>query len=198
MDSKFFNGFLVLLFPDSIFKQAVKDEEAIKPLTSLLLFAFIFSTLGIYVLKEFTYFKFSISTAQVFLVILCVFFIFILLTAALSGLFNWAYSTTIRIKGKKIRADFLGSFCAHAYSVPLWIFLVFLHIVLEKSQENIVLIIVSVAVILRLLDIEARLLKAVYKMRLMQGYLVVCLQTMLLLLGSSLGYALSRLISMNR
>ena len=198
MDSKFFNGILVLLFPDRVFKKAVKDEDALKPLTSLLFFAFIFSTLGIYVLKKFTYFKLSISAVQVFLVIFSVFFIFVLVTAALGGFLNWVYCAAIRIKSKKIKSDFLGSFCTHAYTVPLWMFLFFLHIVLERAQGNVVLIIVSAAAIIRLLDIEARLVKAVYKLRLMQGYLLVCLQTLLLFLGIFLGHALSHFMIMNR
>ncbi|MCK4994084.1 MAG: hypothetical protein KAS13_03450 [Candidatus Omnitrophica bacterium] len=198
MDSKFFNGILVLLFPDSIFKKAVKDEDALKPLTSLLFSAFIFSALGIYVLKKFTYFKLNISALQVFLGIFFVFFVFILVTAFLSGLLNWVYSAALRIKKKKIVPDFLGSFCTHAYIVPLWMFLIFLHIVLYRIQDNVFLLILSIAVIIRFLDIEARLVKAVYKMRLMQGYMLVFLQTLLLFMGSFIGYALSNFINVNR
>lgn len=198
MDSKFFNGFLVLLFPDGIFKQAVKDEDALKPLTSLLFFAFLFSTLGLYILKNFTYFKLSITFPQVLLISFTVFFIFILLNSALSGLLNWGYSITLRVKNKKIRPDFLGSFCAHAYVVPLWLSLIFIHIIVPRIQNNILFMLISLIVIIRLLDIEARLVKAVYKMRLMQGYLVVFFQTMLLFLGSVMGYAITYFISVNR
>ena len=195
MDSKFFNGILVLLFPDGIFKRAVNDEDAFKPLTSLLFSALLFSSMGIYVLKYFTYYKFSISLAQVCLVILSVFFIFIIITSAMSGLLDWGYSTTLRHKGRKIAPDFLGSFCAHAYTVPLWMFLIFLHIVLYKLQDNVFIIILSAAVIIRLLDIEARLVKVVYKMRLVQGYMLVFLQTMLLFLGVFIGYLIRLSIS---
>ncbi len=198
MNSKFFNGILVLLFPDRIFKQAVKDEDGLKPLTSLLFASFLFSTIGMFVLKKFTYFKLSLSVPQIFLVIFIVFFVAVFVTAAISGLFNWVYSMTILLKKKKIKSDFLGNFCTHAYTVPLWMFLIFMHIVLERVGGNIWLIIVSVSVIIRLLDLEARLVKAVYKMRLIQGYLLVFLQTLLLFLGSTLGYAITRLISMNR
>ncbi len=195
MDSKFFNGILVLLFPDRIFKRAVKDEDAFKPLNSLLFSAVLFSSLGIYLLKNFTYFKLKISVLQVFLVILSVFFVFILVTSAVSGLLNWVYSMTLRIKSKKITSDFLGSFCTHAYTVPLWLFLIFLHIVLYTTWDNIFFIALSVAAMIRLLDLEARLVKAVYKMRLMQGYMLVFLQTLLFFLGSFIGYVFSRLIA---
>ena len=195
MDSKFFNGILVLLFPDRIFKRAVKDEDAFKPLTSLLFSAVLFSSLGIYILKNFTYFKLSISVLQVFLVILSVFFVFILLTSAVSGLLNWVYLMTFRIKSKKITSDFLGNFCTHAYIVPIWMFLIFLHIAFYGMQRNIFFIVLFVAAIVRLLDLEARLVKAVYKMRLMQGYLLVFLQTLLFFLGGFIGYVLSRLIA---
>ncbi len=198
MDSKFFNGILVLLFPDRIFKRAVKDEDAFKPLISLLFSAVLFSSVGIYVLKNFTYFKLTISVSQVFLVILSVFFVFILVTSAVSGILNWVYPMTLRIRSKKITDDFLGNFCAHAYTIPLWMFLIFLHIVLYRVQDNIFFIALSIAAIIRLLDVEARLVKAVYKMRLMQGYVLVFLQTMLFSLGSFIGYVLSRLISAYR
>ncbi|MCG2712119.1 MAG: hypothetical protein L6416_07345 [Candidatus Omnitrophica bacterium] len=195
MDSKFFNGILVLLFPDTIFKQAVKDEDAFKPLTSLLFSAVLFSSLGLFVLKNFTYFKLSLSVPQVFLVILSVFFVLILVTSAVSGLLNWVYLLTLRFKSKKIIPDFLGSFCAHAYTVPVWLFLIFLHIVMQRSQDNIFFMVLSVIVILRLLDLEARLVKTVYKIRLMQSYMLVFLQTLLFSLGSFIGNVLSRLIA---
>ncbi|MFH1092540.1 MAG: hypothetical protein V1739_00135 [Candidatus Omnitrophota bacterium] len=198
MDSKFFNGILVLLFPDRIFKGAVKGEDAFKPLTSLLFSAVLFSTLGIYVLKNFTYFKLSLSITQSWLVILSVFFVFILATSAVSGLLNWMYSMTLRVKSKEIEPDFLGSFCVHAYTVPLWLFLIFLHIVLYGKHDNILFIVISAAVMIRLLDLEARLVKAVYKMRLMQSYALVFLQTLLICLGSLIGYVLSRLIAGSR
>jgi len=198
MDSKFFNGILILFFPDGIFKRAVNVEDAFKPLTSLLFSAFLFSSVGIYVLKHFTYYKFSISLPQVFLISLSVFFIFIIVTSAVSGLLNWGYSTTLRHKGRKIEPDFLGSFCAHTYTIPLWLFLIFLHIVLYRIQDNVFVIVLSIAAIIRLLDIEARLVKVVYKMRLVQGYMLVFLQTMLLTLGGFVGYMLNLLISASR
>lgn len=198
MDSKFFNGILVLFFPDDILKRAVNDEDAFKPLTSLLFSAFLFSSVGIYVLKHFTYYKFSISLPQAFLVSLSVFFIFIIVTSAVSGFLNWGYSTTLRLKGRKIEPDFLGSFCAHAYIVPLWLFLTFLHIVLYGIQDNVFCIVLSLAAIIRLLDIEARLVKVVYKMHLVQGYMLVFLQTMLLFLGGFIGYGLRLFIFAGR
>lgn len=195
MDSKFFNGILVLLFPDRIFKGAVKNEDALKPLASLLFTAALFSSLGLYVLKNFTYFKLSLSITQSLLVILSVFFVFIIATSAVSGLLNWMYSITLRVKSKGIEPDFLGSFCVHAYTVPLWLFLIFLHIVLYTRHDNVLFIVISVAAIIRLLDLEARLVKAVYKLHLMQSYALVFLQTLLICLGSLIGYVLSRLIT---
>ncbi len=198
MNSKFFNGILVLFFPDAIFKRAVDDEEVFSPLTSLLFSSMIFSVLGIYIMKNFTYFKFTISVLQIFLVVLIVFFIFILVTSALSGFLNWVYSMTLRIKSKKITPDFLGSFCAHAYIVPLWMFLMFLYVVLYEIPVNVFFLVLFVAVIIRLLDLEARLVKTVYKMRLIQSYVLVFLQTLMLSLGGFIGYLLSCLITAYR
>jgi len=191
MDSKFFNGFLVLLSPDSIFKRTIKEESAVKPLISLFISCMFFTIVALYLIKKAAKPAVEIIMVQELMFILCAFFSCVLITAAISGFFNWVYSLMIKKGTEVLEPDFLSSFCCHAYVIPLWMFLLFVHIFFSIWYKNIIVIICVMIFIIRLLDIEARLLKTMYKLRLIQGYVIIFIQMLLLSLGAGIGFLIS-------
>lgn len=191
MNSKFFNGFLVLLSPDGIFKRTIKEESAIKPLLSLLISSAFFTILAVYMLKKATNLGVKFLLIQEVMLILSAFFSCVLITAAVSGFFNWVYSLMVKKGSKVLEPDFLSSFCCRAYVIPWWVFLLFVHLFFSSSYKNIIVVVCVLIFVVRLLDIEARLLKTVYKLKLIQGYALILLQMVLLLSGASMGFLIS-------
>ncbi|MBU1086213.1 MAG: hypothetical protein KKD05_01700 [Candidatus Omnitrophica bacterium] len=188
MRSRFLNGFLVFVWPDLVFKYAIQAETAFEPLVSLLLFASIFTALGLRLIQQFSSYTLNLRFATALLIIFSVFFIFVLITAAISVFLNWVYSACIKIGKKKIQADFLSSFCCHAYIMPIWLFLISIYLFLPNLEKTTLFGISAVLLMIRLLDIEARLIKAIYGFRLIQSYLLVFVQLILVVFGASLAY----------
>ena len=188
MHSRFFNGFLAFLLPDEVFKYTIKAESAFEPLISLLLFASFSTVLGIKLLHKFALYKLSLTFPVALLGILSIFFMFILVTAAISGLSDWVYFSSVKIGRKKINSDFLSSFCCHAYIMPFWLFLLAVYLFLPALEQSSIFLIIAVFFIIRLLDMEARLIKAVYGLRLIQSYAIVFIQMILVVLGISMAY----------
>ncbi len=188
MRSRFFNGFLVFFYPDSIFKYTKKAESAFEPLISLLLFAGLSMALGLKLIHTFQLYQLNMSFFTALLIVFTIFFVFILLNAAVSGLLDWIYSFGVKMGKKNISSDFLGSFCCHAYILPVWIFLVSMYLFLPDLKKSHLFEIGAVLLMIRLLDIEARLLKAVYGFRLIQSYVLVFLQLLCIVFGASLAY----------
>jgi len=188
MRSRFFNGFLVFFSPDSIFKYTKKAESAFEPLVSLLLFAGFSTILGLKLIWFFNLYELNLLFSTALLIVFIVFFIFILLNAAISGLLDWIYSCGIKLGKKSIPSDFLGSFCCHAYIMPVWLFLVSMYLFLPDLKQSSLFAIFAVLLMIRLLDIEARLVKAVYELRLIQSYVLVFFQLICIVFGASLAY----------
>jgi len=188
MRLRFLNGFLVFVWPDLVFKRAIQAESAFEPLVSLLLFASIFIGLGLRLILQFSSYTLNLRFPTALLMIFSVFFIFVLLTAAISVFLNWVYSACIKIGKKKIQSDFLSSFCCHAYIMPIWLFLISIYLFLPSLEKTTLFAVSAVLLMIRLLDLEARLVKAVYGFRLIQSYLLVFGQLLLVVFGASLAY----------
>jgi hypothetical protein len=189
MHSEYFNGFLIFLYPDQVLKQTVEKESAFEPLISLLMFSAVITPVSINIADYYALYDLAFPMPILLLAIFAVFFTLILLTAAVSFLFDWLYSTGIRIGKKNIKPDFLGSFCTHAYLMPAWFFLLIIYLFFPALKYNSLFQIAAVFMMIRLLDIESRLIKAVYNFRLIQSYVLVFLQMLLVVLGVSIGYS---------
>lgn len=188
MQSRFFNGFLAFIAPDEVFKYTIKTESAFEPLVSLLIFAGISTALGITLIHKFAFYALSLTFSSALLGVFIIFFIFILAAAAISGFSDWIYCSGIKIGKKKINSDFLSSFCCHAYIIPFWLFLLAVYLCLPDLEKSSVFVICAVFLIIRLLDMEARIIKAVYGLRLIQSYLLVFLQIIVFVFGISIAY----------
>ncbi|MBU1043754.1 MAG: hypothetical protein KJ915_05080 [Candidatus Omnitrophica bacterium] len=188
MRSRFFNGFLVFISPDSVFKNTIKAESAFEPIISLLLFAGIFTAFGLQLIEQFASYKLNPQFPVALLVVFFVFFIFILLNAGISIFLDWVYTVCIKIRKEKLQSDFLSSFCCHAYIMPIWIFLISIYLFLPNLEKTTIFVIIAVLLMIRLLDIEARMIKAIYGVRLIQSYLLVFVQLILVVFGASLAY----------
>ncbi|MFH1460023.1 MAG: hypothetical protein ABIG64_06590 [Candidatus Omnitrophota bacterium] len=186
MYSKFFNNFLILFFPDLIFKKIIKEKSPFNSLISLLITALFFSSIGIFIYKKMIIPDLVIFLPIACLIIFCVFFLFILITALISFILDWIYLISFKFKGNNLPSDFFANFMAHAQVTPLWIFIIFLHVIFYAKQIPLIFTLLFVLIILRLLDIEARLVKTVYKLRLIQGYLMVLIQSILFLMGMAI------------
>ncbi|MFH1063284.1 MAG: hypothetical protein V1747_10445 [Candidatus Omnitrophota bacterium] len=195
MQSRFFNGFLAFILPDEVFNYTKKAESAFEPLVSLLLFSSISTALGIKLIHKFAAYEFNLTFSLALLGVLTIFFLFILATAAISGLLDWVYFSGVKIGKKKIKSDFLSSFCCHAYIMPFWLFLLAIYLFLPALEKSSIFVISAVFFMIRLLDMEARLIKAVYGLRLIQSYVLVFLQIILVVLGISMAYFSKDIIS---
>jgi len=195
MESKFFNGFLVLLFPDGIFKRIIREKDTFRPFISILISSVFLSTLSIFLFKVCRLPQVSIRPNEAVLIVAGVYFLVIVLTAALSIFFNWLYSIAIRLKTQRLSSDFAGNFLCHIHVVPLWLFLVFLTVLTTDKDINGFLLSIAVCFTIRLLDIEARLIKIVYKLRLIQAYVIVFFEFILIVCGIGLGPLIVTLIS---
>ncbi len=193
MDSEFFNGFLILFFPDRILKRTIREESAFMPLMSLLISSVFFASLGLYCVKKFIIIiaNFKIHLPAALLIILCFYFIAIIVTAALSVFFDWIYTNTVIVKNNRVSANFLGNFLCHTYVFPLWVVVFFAYIMFPKASDSLIVNSLSLALVIRLLDIEARLIKIVYGLRLIQGYILVFMELILVLLGMGIGIFVS-------
>jgi len=187
MECKFLNGFLVILFPDAVFKKSVSAKTALPALGSLLLFSAFLVGAGLMSMKKFIHPLVDVSLPLAAAEIFGLWALFVLLVAAVSWFLNGVYAGTIRIKGRPLDTDFVGNFLCRAYVVPWWVALGFFYFVFVDRHETTAGILVFVLSSVRLLDIEARLVKVVYKLRLIQGYAVVCVEVLLIAAGMIIG-----------
>jgi hypothetical protein len=188
MQSRFFNSFLVFIFPDDVFKYTIKSASAFEPLISLLLFSSFLTGLGMKLIHKFAPQELNLAFPSALLAVLTIFFGFILATAAISGFSDWLYCAGVKIGKKQINSDFLSSFCCHAYIVPTWIFILALYLCLPVLEKSPIFIIIAVFSMIRLLDLEARLIKAVYGLRLIQSYVLIFLEMSIVVFGVSMAY----------
>ncbi len=176
-----------MVFPDRIFKRAVKEKRGLQPFLSLFICVLTFAAGGIYLFKVFQFPPVEIRLVTALLIILSTYVISIILTAVLSSFFNRVYSITIKLKGQPIRSDFRGNFLCHLHTFPYWMFLLFLYLLLSDVDIHTGWIVLLVCFIIRILDIEARLMKVVYKLRLIQGYVIVFVELVSISMGMGLG-----------
>ncbi|MBI4846079.1 MAG: hypothetical protein HY810_06375 [Candidatus Omnitrophica bacterium] len=191
-NSRFFNIFFVLLFPDKVFKKIIKDIPVFDVLISLLLFVLLISGWIFKGIDITDFLDITISPAKIILIILAVFFLLIMLIALISVFLDWLYSVGLRVKGQRLCSDFIGSFLCHAQVIPLWFFLGIYFFIHPHMKIHSLSMIGGIIFIARLLDIEARLLKAVYNLRMIQAYLVVFMTVLLILLGGMIGNFLNQ------
>ena len=180
MDSRFFNGFLVFSNADSVFERTVENESAFEPLFSLLLFSSILMPISLFLINSFAVYQLHLPLNIIILWTMVLFFFLVLVTAAISGLLDWIYSWTIKIGKQNIQADFLSSFCCHSYVIPAAVFLMAIYLLLPELKQTVYFRVAAVLMLLKLADIEARLLKTVYKLRLIQSYVLLFIQTLLI------------------
>ena len=187
MQTKFLNGFMILICPDRIFKNAVKKEAAFEVIISLFVTTLVMTPGLMNLFKIVRIPTFTINGSTLLLIMLSTFCVFILISAVMSWFFNWLYSLAIERRAGLVTSNFTGSFICHMYVIPYWALLGTLHSILSGKSIEVWWVLVSVLFAIRLLDIEARLIKVVYRMRLIKGYAVVLAQLLLIGLGMGLG-----------
>ncbi|MDD5747124.1 MAG: hypothetical protein PHO30_07680 [Candidatus Omnitrophica bacterium] len=192
MGYDFFNGFLAVLFPDSVFKKSVNAKTAFSAVGSLSLSSVFLVGVGLFGLKTFVHPNVEVTFLRAVAVIFGLWVMLIFLTAAMSWFLNSVYAGTIRIKGKPLDTDFFGNFLCRSYVIPWWVGLGFFYIAFLDRHESTAGILVFVLGGIRLLDIEARLVKVVYKLRLIQGYAVVFVEVLFIAAGMIVGSLLFR------
>ncbi|MCP4650553.1 MAG: hypothetical protein GY853_10800 [PVC group bacterium] len=195
MDLKFLSGLLILVFPDGIFKNVVKKEAALKVFFSTAISVVALTTLAVFLFKTYKRPEIIITSHTLFSIIISVYCSIIIIGAALSWFFNWIYSISVERRGWPVGSNFVGNFLCHIYMMPFWGMLIFLYTSIVPKTMNIGWIVVMVFYTIRILDIEARLIKVVYKLRLIQGYTIVFSQLVLIGIGMGLGSFLVSLIS---
>ncbi|MFH2137564.1 MAG: hypothetical protein ABII88_03515 [Candidatus Omnitrophota bacterium] len=196
MTTKFLNGIMVLVFPDGVFKNTVNNESVIDSFIALFVSNIIMVSGMFYLFKKFKLPELIIPLGTMGLIIVAMYFATILLTAALSWFFNWIYSLAIERRGGPVSSNFVGNFLCHLYIMPMWIFMVLLYSYFNDKIMSVGWVLFIVLFMIRLFDIEARLLKIIYKLRLIQGYTIVFLQLLLIGIGMGLGSLIESFVSL--
>lgn len=187
MQTRFTNGFMVLVCPDRIFKDAVNKKATTEAMFSLFIITMILVPLFINIFKEVRIPSLNVTFSTIILMMFSMFFGLVLFTAGISWFFNWLYSLAIERRGGLVASDFKGNFLCHINVIPYWVMICVLHSIFYGKEVQIWWVLLSVLFTIRLLDIEARLIKVVYRMRLIQGYTVVLAQLLLIGLGMGMG-----------
>lgn len=190
VESKFFAGFLVLIFPDKIFKKILKEDISLRTFISIFISMSVLVTFGVYLFKIIRGPAIMVTWINFLTVFSSLYFIVIIASSAISLFFDWVYTLAIKVKNRPIESNFAGNFLCHLYILPFWFFLIFLFINLKINWWSILLF---AGLIIRFLDIETRLIKVVYRLGLIQGYLIMLLEVLFIWVGINLGGVLIKL-----
>ena len=115
------------------------------------------------------------------------------LCSAGSVLLDAVYGVALTVNGRPLASDRRGHWCARACITPWWLLFFCLLAWLPLPRVSFLSLAVIIAAALRLLDLEARLLAHVYRMPLMQAYVVVLMEAIFIIIGVMLGMRLPSL-----
>jgi len=190
MESKFFDGLLVLLSADKIFKKTVREKNVFGSFRALFFSVLILNAAGICLFKILRGQAISFSLYQGLLLLISVYPLVIVSNGILSLFFDWLYSRTIKIKDRFLSSDFVDNYLVHLYILPFWFFAVFLFLNIRLNSKW---ILIPIILLVRILDIEARAIKIVYNLRLAQAYTIIFAKMSLISIGAGFGYLLNNL-----
>ncbi|MBU0634291.1 MAG: hypothetical protein KKB82_05965 [Candidatus Omnitrophica bacterium] len=192
MSTQSLNGFLVLIFPDGIFKKTVKDKDITRPLVSLFIASVFLTAALLYIFKIVQAPGLALSPKVSFMAPVFVYFAVIVVTFAVSFFLDLLYTKSIRFRGRLFHSDLTGHFLCQVYVVPWVMFLFFLWSITAQLVLNPASSFIFVCFVIRIMDIEARLVKIVYRTRLIQAYIIIFIEFMLITLGMGIGFLLAR------
>ncbi|MBU4304112.1 MAG: hypothetical protein KJ893_00575 [Candidatus Omnitrophica bacterium] len=187
MKTKFLDSFLILFFPDGVLKKTISAVSPGNVFVSVFIFTACATSVLIFAVKKYAMPMLEILPAAELLLIVAVYIMNTIVAAALSGFLNWIYSSAVKIKGRLLVSNFLYNFLCRSYLVPIWAAGFFTYLFFADAGDNPAVTGVLICLAIRLLDIEARLVKRVYELRLIQGYLIVFIELLLLLSGFGIG-----------
>ena len=179
---QFFDGFLSFLFPDRVFVSTISRTRPGDAFFSLLVSSSVFMALLVYIIKQKMPNMFF-APNMVFLSMIFAYCSLIVFIAAVSFLTDWIYVTFLSTGHLKIKNNFLDNFLCRTFTMPFWVFIFCLHVIFyARIAAGPWLFFMSV-VVLRLLDIEARLIRRVYDVKLILGYTLVFVSSAFFCLG---------------
>ncbi|RKY37621.1 MAG: hypothetical protein DRP78_00530 [Candidatus Omnitrophota bacterium] len=193
MKTNFLDGFLVLLCPDCVFEKCNKQQRFFNALISVFFSNLFFSSLCIY-----SFFKnnlpfLKIKINMILLLILNLYFIIIICSAILSYFLDRFYPSALKIKGLSMDSNLSKHFLCRIYVLPLWFLLLYIYLIMVSNNNDINIIgyIFIIIMLLRILDVEARLIKVVYNIKLAQAYLIISVEAWLISIGVGIGWIIS-------
>ncbi len=185
-----FDGFLFLIFPDRVFRSIVSKARPYDVFLSLLVSCTVFVSLLTWMVRM-KMPQLVFPWQYIFLAAIFCYCSLVVFSAAISFMTDWIYVTFLSARKLKPEHDFLNNFLCRTLTLPFLAFLLYMHVLFYENIAGGPLLFLVCILLLRILDVQARLIKLVYHVRLIQGYTLVFINTVFFSLGMFLAAKIS-------
>jgi hypothetical protein len=193
---RFFNGFLVLFWPDRIFRDR-REQQRLRPVIEDLLLAMMFVMVsGVVIFKVGKVPSLILSAPFLLVFVAGGWLAAFLVTSLWAGVLNAGYVLAFKSGGTTFPARFREHWLCRAYVTPWWLFFFFLIAIRPVFGPAWLDVCILSICLLRLMDLEARLHAQVYELSLRLAYYLVLIELALLSVGIILGAPFSRFPAM--